>query len=278
MSERLSSASHSSGRLAERRSRRRRRILIAFSILSIVVCGVVVYGLWQPAVRISHVTMYGADQSLGEKVTEAMQGMSLGIPRDSTFFVPESDIRSLIMNAHPDIAAVSIFRNGLTGLSIKIDNRVPVARWCGVPPVHTTASSPPITFDESHCYFFDASGFVYATTTTAQLVNAFTIYESVENTEALIGAILPHAEQFPAAFDFARQMNQFGSSVSSVVFRSDEVDMYLKSGSRITYLLSHEQDAFTALVSARANFDLSNGSIEYIDLRFPGKVYLKRNT
>lgn len=234
------------------------------------------YGLWRPQVRISHIVVYGADQSLADVATAAMQGSYLGIiPRNSTFFLSESSIRAPLLAAHQDIAAVSIFRNGFTGLTIKVDYRVPIARWCGASPSVQIASSTEAVLDVP-CYFFDASGFIYSTTTTAQPVNSFTVYGSIENTQTAIGSILPNADKLPAAFDFARQLTQFDSPISSIAFREDEVDVFLESGTRVTYLLAHEQDAFTALVSAHSNFDLSDGSIEYVDLRFPGKVYLKR--
>ena len=77
-------------------------------------------------------------------------------------------------------------------------------------------------------------------------------------------------------FNFARQLDTLGSPVTKVVLRDDEVDDYLASGTRITYVLGHENIAFTALVSARGNMNLADGSLEYIDLRFDGKVYLKK--
>ncbi|MDO8566972.1 MAG: hypothetical protein Q7R58_02365, partial [bacterium] len=61
-----------------------------------------------------------------------------------------------------------------------------------------------------------------------------------------------------------------------IVIHDGEVDNNLASGTRITYVLGREQDAFTALVSARENFNLADGSVDYVDLRFDGKVYLKK--
>jgi len=276
MSVNRSSASQSSDRLAARRRLRRRRILIALGIIPLLLSIGVVYELRQSTLRISQVQIYGADQSFADIATAAMQGYYLGlIPRDSTFLFPAARIRSDIISAHPDIAAVSIFRNGFTGLSIKINDRVPVARWCGERfDLNATSSRSNLNAD---CYLFDASGFVYATTSGAiQPVNSFIVYESPAHESEPIGSTLPHAVKFPAAFDFARQLDTFGSPVSSVVFREDEVDDFLSSGTRITYVLGHERNAFTALMSAREGFNLADGSVEYVDLRFDGKMYLKK--
>jgi len=259
-------------RLAERRRRNRRRGAVAFSILLVIILGALTYGAWQSPVRIENVVVYGADKSLASFATDAMRGAYFGIiPRDSTFFVPRASIRARIMSMYPEIAAVSLFRNGWNGLSIKIDYRVPIARWCGV---FRVASSTP----SNDCYVFDANGFVYATTTTNSLVNQFILYEPLESDTPSIGITLPQATKFPAIFDFARELRVFGSPVTDIVIRDDEVDEYLASGTRVTYVLGDEQNAFTALKSADENkkLNLSDSSVDYIDLRFSGKVYLKK--
>ena len=154
MSEKNSSASHNSGRLAARRHKKRQRVLIAFFACVFLVCCGLVWCFWQNSVRISQVKIFGADQSLATVALSAMQGKYLGvIPHDSTFFFPASRIRTDMLAAHPDVAAVSLFRNGLTGLSIKVTNRVPIASWCG----SSFATSSPI----GDCYLFDTKGFIF---------------------------------------------------------------------------------------------------------------------
>lgn len=266
---RASSESRGSERLAARRRLRRRRALIALIILFIILCAGIVYELRQSAVRIARVEVYGADASLAAYAREAMRGSYLGIiPRDSIFFFPASSIRSAILADHPGIAAVSIFRNGLTGISIKPNVRAPVARWCGLAPTEGV---------EEYCYVFDASGYIFAAATSTETINSFALYAPlVGETLEPLRATIAQAEKIPTAFDFARQLDTLGSPVTRVVLRGDEVDDYLTSGTRITYVLGSEQNAFTALVSSRENMDLADGSLEYVDLRFDGKVYLKR--
>jgi hypothetical protein len=276
---RPSSVSRGSDRFVTRRRLRRRHALIALCILILLLTAGIVYELRQNAVRISHIQIFGADQSFETITSREMQGNYLGIiPRDSTFFFPASHIRTDIMTANPNIAAVSFFRNGFTGLSIKVSDRVPIARWCGL--------APTIGVD-AYCYVFDASGFIFAAaTTSAQTINSFTLYAPLEG-ETLgrsptgerqepLRANIAHANNLPALFDFARQLDTFGSSVTHIILHNDEVNDYLTSGTRVTYLLGNEQNAFTALVSARDNFNLADGSVDYIDLRFDGKMYLKR--
>jgi hypothetical protein len=245
-------------------------MLVAFSILFILSCGGVIYALNQSGLRISRVSIYGADQSLGALALSAMRGTYFGIiPRDSTAFFPASRIREDILSAHPDIAAVSLFRDGLEGLSIKTSERAPIARWCGLSPTEGV---------EAYCYVFDASGLIFsAAASTTQTMNKFVLYAPLEGgVLEPLRATIAHQHMLPAAFDFARQLDTFGSRVSSVVIHGDEVDDILESSTRVTYVLGNEQNAFTALISARGDFSLADGSLDYVDLRFDGKVYLKK--
>jgi hypothetical protein len=274
---RTSSVGQGNERFTARRRKRQRRIAIASILLLLFVIGGTIYALRQSAVRISRVQIFGADQSLSEVALTAMRGSYLGlIPRDSTFFYPARAIRSRIMEPHPDIAAISFFRSGLTGLSIRISERVPIARWCGLAPTDFASDSAGHGSDE-YCYVFDASGFVFgAYATSSEPINAFKLYDPLAgDTGEPLRATLTHAEQLPGAFDFARQLATFGSPVTAIVVRGDEVDDLLASGTRVTYVLGSEQNAFTALVSAKKTLDLADGSVEYVDLRFNGKVYLK---
>jgi hypothetical protein len=267
---RTHSTPQSSERLAVRRRQARRRTAVALGVIIFLSALGVVYGLRQSGVRIASVDVVGADQSLSKVASEAMQGNYFGIiPRDSIFFFPGGRIRSALMEAQPDIGAVSMFRTGLTGLSIRISDRVPIARWCGLSP------TPDI---DEYCYAFDASGFIYAPLATGTpTINNFTVYAPlVGDTLEPLRSTLLNFDKLPSAFDFARKLDTFGSPVASIVFRSDEVDEYLSSGTRLTYVLGDEQSAFTALVSAKDSIDLADSSLEYVDLRFDGKVYVKK--
>lgn len=264
------SSENANERFIERRRTRRRRTVIALLVIILLAFGGVLYQLWQNPMRISHVEIFGADQSFAKYAHMAMEGSHFGIiPRNSIFFYPARAIRAAIMREHPNVAAVSIFRKGFTGLSIKVSERVGIARWCGLAP------SPGA---DEYCYVFDANGLVFAPADqSAAPINSFILYAPLESgAEEPLRAELAGAENLPSTFDFARQLDTFGSAVTRVVIRDDEVDQHLESGTRVTYVLGNEQNAFTALVSARENINLADGSIDYVDLRFGQKVYVKR--
>jgi hypothetical protein len=270
MSARASSGSRNTERLAARRRARRRRALVVLVILILVLIGAALYGLRQSAVRVSHIAVFGADPSLATYATDAMQGFYFGIiPRDSIFFLPEGQIRSDILAANSDIAAVSIFRSSLNSISINVDMRTGVARWCGTAPTPNVPAS---------CYLFDPNGVIYAPfASTTETLNPFMLYAPLAgSTTQPLGATIADAADLPSTFDFARQLATLGSAVTAVDIHDGQVDDYLASGTRISYVLGDEQNAYTALVSAQTDFSLTDGSVEYVDLRFDGKVYLKK--
>jgi len=257
----------------------------------------------QSAVRISEVNFFnlpaqaGANPALAESVKSAIQGSYLGlVPRDSIFFFPEEKIRSRVLASDTGILAVSIFRKGFTGLSIKVDMRVPVGRWCGVSRFDLNASSSRSNLN-ADCYVFDADGFIYAlSASTTETLNPFVLYAPLDSARGEppvvsevepLRATIANADELPSAFDFARQLATFGSPVTTIAIHDGEVDMYLSSGlpstksdlvlgTRVTHVLGDEQNAFTALTSAKEKFNLADGSVDYVDLRFDGRVYLKR--
>lgn len=276
-SEALPAGRHGRQGLAERRRRRRRRSILASCIILCTVFVATLYGLQQNAVRISQIQVFGADslsgggrEPLADIARRALQGDYFGvIPRSSIFFFPASRIRAEILSAYPEVAAISISRDGLTGISLKMSARVPVARWCGLAPTEGAAE---------YCYVFDASGYIFSVAASStQALNPFALYAPLEG-DGLepLRATLANADKLPAAFDFARQAGAFGSPVSAILIRGDEVDDRLESGTRIIYVLGGEQSAFSALSSAREQIDLADGSIEYVDLRFAGETYVKR--
>jgi hypothetical protein len=266
-------------RLHARRRKNRRRALIALCIFIFLLLCASVWGLRQHSVRISHIEIINGDTSLATIATAAMQGTYFGIiPRDSIFFFPEDRIRANILSAHPELAAISLSRQWMTGLSITAQERVPIARWCGTQgsDLNATSSRSDLGVPEN-CYLFDANGFIFATASQIAVVNSFMVFSALANENNPIGSTLPNADGLPDAFNFARQVSSFGSPVSSIVFREDEVDDYLVSGTRITYVFGDEQNAFSALSSASTDVNLSDGSIKYIDLRFDRKIYVKKN-
>lgn len=271
-------SSEGSERLKERRRLKRRRMRILGGVFIVAFAGAFIWFTWQPYVRITQVTISNGDLRAEAAAREKLKGSYLGVvPRDSYFFVSENAIRSAVITDNATYQAVSIKRTGFTSLALVLHERVPVARWCGLKPLTGDAFA---ISDGEYCYLFDAEGYIYAASDVATgtpTLNAFAVYDTLQGaTEEPLHATLTHASAIPNAFDFARKVATLGSAVNSVVFHGDEVSIYLMSGTRLTYVLGSEEGAFTDLTSAKQKLNFADGSLEYVDLRFSGKVYLKR--
>ncbi len=233
------------------------------------------WGVWQEAVRISRVEVRGGSPDLSAYAERALIGTYVGIiPRNSIFFFPARHIRSDILKDHPEIASVSISRQGLAGILLTTTERVALGRWCGLSP--TTSFDVP--FDGEYCYLFDAGGFIFSPATASSTpINTFNTYVPLGgDTEEPLRATLKHIDLLPSVFDFARQFSSRITPVRLVIIKGDEVQLSLESGARLLYVIGEEKNAFSAIIAAEETTDFADETIDYIDLRFDGKVYLKR--
>jgi hypothetical protein len=252
---------------------------IALGIGALILLALIEWALWQPTLRVTQVSVVNGDDSLVEVAEAALSGSYLGIlPHNSILFTSTSRVRKAVLAADKDIAAAAVTRTGLHSLQIRLIRRSPIARWCGLAP------TPGVT---PYCYVFDTNGYIFAAlpdplgaTTTdpgIQTSNPFALYAPLAGSSTdPLGATIQSAAALPRALDFARQVGLLGTPVDAIVMRDTEIDDLLVSGTRITYLKGDEESALTALTSAKGEFNLADGSVEYIDLRFPGKLYLKR--
>ncbi len=280
MSERASSVPRNPERLAERRRRQRKRLRIAFGIFCIALIALFIYGLNQSSVRVARIEIFGTSAELEPLVRGALSGRyAFIIPRDSIIFLPKTDIRERILSSYPSFAAVSIFRSGLTSISVRVTPRTAVARWCGDAYAPTPAhASTTERATESSCYFFDTNGFAFATSTEGAPLNDMRLYESFGALQSPVPRdhILPNADAMPNVFKMARELSTMGAIITDIYIHDGQVDLYADDGTRIMYMLGKETAAFTALNSTRDSVELGSGAIEYVDLRFDAKLYVKR--
>lgn len=260
-------------RLRERRQEARSQSLTFSLIVLLILCGALVYALWQPAVRISTVTADGlvAEEEITRTVTQELTGSVYAlIPRNSFFFYPEKDIRTTLLDAYPQLSSVSLIRDSFTTLRVVGEMRSPAFLWCG--------ESSEIT---SACYHSDTNGFLYEQSQdVSSTTPLFIIYGELDMASSTDGtpirARVNGYTYVPQILSFRQALESFGTPIPSATIRGDEVDLHTEGGTRITYVLGKEAGA---LADARATFgslNLMDGSLAYVDLRFPGKVYLKR--
>ncbi len=252
---------------ARRKRARNRTFITALAILALLLGGTL-YALNLPALRVRAVETSGAHQlemkALAEK---SMEGNYAGVvPRDSILFFSKDLMRSLILGALPDVSAISINRTGLSSIRISAIARAESFSWCGV-----SASVPAAT-----CYETDGEGFVYAVRASA--TTSLRVYAPLSGADTEpVGATVAAASQVPFALQLVRAIESLGANVESVELRGDEADLYIYgSRSRITYILGRETEAAALAASVMPTLSMTDGSVEYLDLRFSGKAYAKK--
>lgn len=273
--------------LKVRRQKARRNLQIALGVvLFLLIVGLIAF-LWQPFVRVQAITSEGPhDAEVRVLVGVVLKGTyGYVLPRDSIFIYPEIPARERVLKEFPDIVAVSISRSGFSSLSVRSVPRTSAFTWCGA-----SALMP------EPCYNADAEGLVFApvagipaapfadatttATTTEPDLSSLRIYAPLQQEEADEGtplrAHVMGAGRLPDALRFVKAMKLLNVAIVSVEIRGDEADLYTPGGTRITYILGKEVEAAALASSAFPTLSLNNGSLEYVDLRFEGKVYLKK--
>lgn len=282
------------GRLRERRREARKLTLIVWGIALLILTGILLYVLWLPAFRVSAVVAEGPDPEGIERATkETLVGTHLFIlPKNSIFFIPEREIRAHILETFPAVQAVSISATGLTSLKIGATIRASSFTWCG-----ESVELPAPT-----CYEADAEGLVFRETVIPEPTASTTASSSATTTNGLfakkaepssessllvygplegaeMGPIRSHvtyASALPGALKFIKGMRTLGADIRSVTLRDDEIDLHTRAGTRITYVIGEEGQAAILASTAFPTINVNDGSIDYVDLRFDNKVYLKR--
>ena len=256
-------------RLAARRRTRRRVLGALGAFLLLAVFAGTLYAFWLPEFRVEEIKISEpAASDTKALVRTALSGTYVGIvPRDSIVFLSKPTVRQAILSAHPEASAVSISRSGFTSLSISVSMRIPVARWCGT-----------VSTSNADCYVFDGGGFIFASSTTSSAL--LKLFAPLQNTfmasSTPIGNSIQGSSHIAKLLMFSRELRDYAPPAISATIRDDEVDFILPSSTRITYVLGNEDVAAALAAATLPSLNLSDDSIEYVDLRFSGKAYLKR--
>ncbi len=270
-----------SARNTKRKLRDRRRDeLFSKMVLTIAVflaiAGGIVYLFSLPSVRISQVEAQGFPdpERVAVIAKEELSGRYYGlIPRDSFFFYPERAIRQSVLEEYPAVSSVSVGRNSFDSIILEGRPRVAAFHWCGGPDS--------LAAEDVTCYEVDAEGMVFKQAiidaSSTPMLHVYAVLDTASTTGAYpLKAKVEGANHLPDILRFVRSLNSLGVTVASIAIRGDEADLFVAPGTRITYVVGHEKEAEKSAKAALPKLNLKDGSILYIDLRFDGKVYLKR--
>lgn len=256
-----------------RRAKARRMFYIGLCIFALTLIGALLYAAWMPSLRVDVVSAEGPHtEDVIRMAQEELAGTHLFIvPRNSLFFIPEAQIRSRILSEQPSIVAVSIKSSGLNAIGVIALERSSAFLWCGA-----SHELPAPT-----CYHTDADGLVFAPYEPVEPVASSTVLLKVyvplaDNATEPVSAHTGYASVLPNALRLAKTLRALGANIAALGIRNDEADFYTISGTRVTYVIGREGQAAQLAASVFPKLLLNDGSVDYVDLRFDGKVYLRK--
>jgi len=287
-------------RLRERRRQERKRWWRLLLIAALILLALGAYGLWRPELRIQSIQVQGPNAEQVKRIAEANFVGTYGsiVPHDSIFFFPQKTIRDSVLVAFPHLSAVSLKRTSFTSITILSTPRVAAMVWCGAS--YDTPVLP--------CFKVDSEGLVFAplikedaldtaadvlteeALSTATSTEA-TPWEQPQTSElivfgplnvpfverrSVVGAHLESASFMPDAIRFVKAIREMGVPVTSFEIVADEANLWVTDATHITYVLGSEQEAAELAASVLPTLDLEDGTIQYLDLRFSGRAYVKR--
>lgn len=263
--------------LRERREAVRRMKAGMLSAFIFLLIGGAVYTLWRPEVRVSEIRVAGEhyEAAIEAIAQEEMSGSYYYLfPRDSFFFYPERTIEEAIRSAFPEVKQVSMSRMSFTSLAVELEERTLDFLWCGLPEEEKK---------EGECYEADREGYIFKraeqqAASSSEMLRVYALLDTASTTDRYpLRARVLGTDTIDEILTFSRSIEALGTPLSMIAIRNDEADVYSEGGTRITYVVGGEREAMENARAALPKLNLMDGSVEYVDLRFPGKVYVKRS-
>ncbi len=274
------------------------RVLVVLVLLVLVLVAVVIGFLRKPTFQISSITITGTSSLDSNEVQIAAQkhisgNYALVIPRTNVLLFSKTMMDTFLMTQFPSIASVDTEFSSPTMLSIAITEKKPAFLWC-----------------TAQCYFVDNSGMVYQDSPTFT-PGVFLEFLGTTPTATIIDPSNPIRRRFASVSEFTKNISTINelstypmhiislkylsladstpalaTGVGDVALTVDQIgSSVIPNGAQILILQS--QDAVTigqalGLVltdkSFQDAFSAHPATLQYIDLRFPGKIYYKFQT
>jgi len=179
--------------------------------------------------------------------------------RRNFLFVDMDNITALVQKTFPDFSKVRTSLAGLGSLVIEVIERSPYAKWC-------------YELDKK-CLIIDSKGFAFeedragATTT----LSIFTESKPVYATQ------LFDADKFSRLKRLVNYLDQSGFTINSVT--ENGVDYFMETPDNLEIRVNSGDDPDSIIIRLTSiEGELQNGAstVDYVDLRYGNKVFLKR--
>lgn len=256
------------------KQKRRGARLIAAGIglgVLLIILAILTALLWHPNVRIQDIAVAGTTEVSPSSLARALQNDMeerrwLVIPQDSIFFFDKQKLEDGVMQSFPRISSIELSRAGATTLDARVEERDPALLWCGETNINTSA-----------CWLGDTNGLLFEqATTTAPFPR---IYGPLQEAADPEGSSVLRRGSASSVIALIETLEEAGIAVAYTTLRApDEVDVFLAQDIRVTYLLGREARVAEVLPSLLDEVSTPEQEpVEYIDLRFGNRVFVKRH-
>lgn len=262
-----------------------RRILV-WLVLAIVLIAELVWLFRNQYLLIQKVALSGSEtvsQTAAEDlVRRTLVGNYWGIfPRRHAWWYPRREIKTELLKTFPALAAVSITRKDFTTLTLAVTERRGRYLWCGR--------------DRPDCFLLDESGLAFAAAPSFS-VQPFLEFKT-EFPGAPLGTRPLDADTFSALLNSVDVLSRRFAATALAGFQVYKIEASAEADFRffVRPPPEAEKPGFTVLINLRqplsevetvlqtalaaeafiAEWQLIGHPLEYLDLRFPGKMFYK---
>jgi hypothetical protein len=288
-----------SDKLAKRRkAATKARKIVFFIILAAIIAGGA-YFTFANRFFIKGVEVVGAEAVSADEVHTATEGeiagMRIIVPKRNIFFYPRNKMEEKLAADFPRLATIAIEIEN-KNLVVTVTEREPAYLWCGEHLPNTRQES----FD-TPCYFVDAKGFIFSlapqfsdavytkiyttlganTGTGNNAAGEVVPFPTPIGQQAMSAAVLHNVEILAKEVTTA----MFKPAAYSVTQDGDAIIFLYRDSNalpEIRYNPTHDPlivaAGFKTAISSdplKSKLSSSFGLLEYIDLRFPNKVFYK---
>lgn len=261
--------------LVKERHRTFTRLSIFLSILFIALIIGLIYVLRMPRFQIADVFVSGTQLLNQKDIQGEVQKTFLDnylwlIPKSNTFLYSTGALEQRLSQLFPAIKSIYISRDGFQKISIELTERKPHALWCG--ENSDTTQTP-------ECYFVDDSGFIFSPAPYFS-DGVYFVYKGGIDETAPVGKQLLPSEDFIAFENFVSMVKTTDLHVVSATFKdAGDFDLTLAEGARLMVNKKSSYDTlYTNISTLVENGQFASttlSQLDYVDLRFGNKVFLK---
>ncbi|MBM2818033.1 MAG: Cell division protein FtsQ [Parcubacteria group bacterium] len=271
--------------------RRRRRKIFAIKAVTVflLLIGLVFLLSWFSKIsrlQIENIEVSGNSSLSSDEIIDVMKKETSAkyfmiFSKNSIFLYPKQSIMAKLADDFKKIDSVSIKSKGLKTLAVSIAERERNALWC-----FSEAGEGSLIKNEnsSRCYFLDKGGLVFSEAPDFSGNSFLRYYGLLDGTIDPIGENYMTHDRFKEVSRFVKSLEDLG--INALEFQAESENDYavnLKNGVKIIFddkqpfdkTLENIQSILSE-VDLKGEYSPTNPpKINYVDLRFGNKVYLK---